>query len=1102
MTPSIRSLILIAWFLLLPTARGESPADSEALTHHFETRVRPVLVERCQSCHGPEEQTSSFRVDSRDALIKGGELGIGIVPGHPEQSPLVAAIRRHGERPMPPDNPLPPDEVDALVRWIETGAWWPTTAPLTADRSRTHWAFQPLKRSVYPLVNHQQWARSPIDMFILGPMESSGLMPSPEADRRSLLRRAAIDVTGLLPSEEEVSYFVAEERADAFDRQVDRLLASVHYGEAMGRRWLDVARYADTKGYVYAREERTWLHSWAYRDWVVEALNQDLPYDEFLKLQLAGDQLAQDPKDMAAMGFLTLGRRFLGVTRDIIDDRIDVVTRGTMGLTVGCARCHDHKYDPISTKDYYSLYGVFDSSAEKVVRLPRTLQPAIDADFEKGLAEREQKLTEKMAASRKEAADRVRGKIAEYLVAQLHLEKYPVEGFDVVIQPNDVVASFARRWRDYLDRAEQQRDSIFVAWRAYASIEPDLFSQQAAAITAQLASLPEQQIHPLVAAEFQSPPASLQEVADRYGKLFGRVDEHWKQATKENAELIALADPREEELRHVLYGEQSPCEPPHESVVGCEFFFTTDVCVELWRLQGEVDRWLLQSPQPVACALLLVDRPMPKTPRVFRRGNPLSLGDRVPRQFLTLLRRTETPPFSQGSGRRELAEAIVDPNNPLTARVIVNRIWLGHFGAGLARFPSDFGVRADRPSHPELLDELSLDLMDEHWSLKWLHRVILTSAAYRQQSTEPTGSANNDQGQANKTAEKDPENRLLSHGRARRLTFEEWRDASLAAAGELDLSIGGRPENLFAPAPTRRRAIYGQVDRQFLPATLRVFDFANPDLHIPQRAETTVPQQALFFLNNPFVIARSKSLAALDRSVTEPEDRIKSVYRRLFHRLPSPKELSSMIAFVTEPDSTDQDSSPPMHDWSYGFANFDPATRRVEGFVALPFFNGDTYQGGAEHPDSVLGWVQLSAVGGHAGNDHQHAAVRRWTAPRDVKVQLRSQLVHPSEAGDGIHAAIVAQGQSILEARILHATAQLDWGPILLKKGESIDFVVDRRDVLNHDEFEWSATLSDTASSEFWSSTKDFAGQRKDGLDRWEQLAQILLTSNEFLFVD
>ncbi|MEO1979928.1 MAG: DUF1549 domain-containing protein, partial [Fuerstiella sp.] len=349
----------------------------------FERMIRPILVEQCSACHGDKKQNGELRVDSLKSLLQGGDSGPAIVPGQSRQSLLMKAVVRSEDLAMPPDKPLTKQQVDALRQWIDAGAPWPKNAgqlkSMTDRSGKDHWAFQPVRKPNVP--RHEgDWGNTPVDAFILQALKTNGLSPAPTADRRTLLRRASYAIIGLPPSPEAVADFADDPRPDAWQQAADSLLSSQHYGEHQARHWLDVARYADTKGYVYAREERFWVHAWTYRDWVINALNADMPYDRFLLLQLAADQVEDRAEgDLAAMGFLTLGRRFLGLKHDIIDDRIDVVCRGTMGLTVSCARCHDHKYDPIPTADYYSLYGVFDSCAEELV--PLNHDPVDDKGF-------------------------------------------------------------------------------------------------------------------------------------------------------------------------------------------------------------------------------------------------------------------------------------------------------------------------------------------------------------------------------------------------------------------------------------------------------------------------------------------------------------------------------------------------------------------------------------------------------------------------------------------------------------------------------------------------------------------------------------------------
>src|SRR6185437_10695025 len=757
----------------------------------------------------------------------------------------------------------------ALAEWVRLGAPWPASPPPAhenlAEVQGRHWAFQPISHPAPPTVQNVAWEQTPIDRFVLAKLEAAGLAPSPPADRRTLIRRATIDVTGLPPTPEEVEAFVNDPAADAYARLINRLLDSPHYGEQWARHWLDVARYSDTKGYVYAREQRFWVHAPAYRDWVVQAFNRDLPYDQFLLLQIAADQAAPDDAGATeAMGFLTLGRRFLGVTHDIIDDRIDVVTRGTMGLTVACARCHDHKYDPIPTSDYYSLYGVFLNSTE---RLAPAAEPAARGEayaaFENELNKRQQKLRGAMLAKRNEAAERVRQRVTDYLVAQTELAKYPEEGFDQILTPTDTIPAFVRRWEALLTLADRQADPLVVPWRRFAALKADEFAARSAEIVRELNDSPGA-INPRVLAALSPPLASIRDVAERYGKLFAQVDQEWRAACEAakaagGAAPEKLAAPEAEELRQVLYGTGSPCLVPDEAIVSIEGYFDSATTTELWKLQGEVDRWLIDSPLAPPFAVALVDRELLRPAQVFRRGNPANRGQYVDRHFVSVVTGPAPAPFAQGSGRLELARAIIDPKNPLTARVWVNRVWQHHFGAGLVRTPSDFGARADPPSHPALLDWLATRFVTDGWSTKELHRLILLSSTYQQRSDgPPEAAARKHAGQA------DPGNRLLWRMNARRLSFEEFRDSLLAVSGRLDLQMGGRSADLFTGNGTanRRRTLYGLIDRQFLPSTLRMFDFANPDLHVPTRSETTVPQQALFAMNHPFVAQQAQSLIA------------------------------------------------------------------------------------------------------------------------------------------------------------------------------------------------------------------------------------------------
>jgi len=1083
-------------------ARAQSSAEVE----DFETHVRPVLVERCQSCHGPDKQKGGLRIDSRKMLLEGGDSGPAIEPGKPDDSLLVRAIRRSGDLKMPPKEALPKEQAAVLERWVAGGAPWPEAkAPTAATRKEVwarHWAFQPVADPKPPAVD-SAWVRNPVDAFIKARLDAEGLAPSPEADRFTLIRRVTYDLTGLPPTAEEVSAFVADPDPDAFAKLVDRLLASKAYGEQWARHWLDVARYSDTKGYVYGREEKFLVQAAPYRDWVVKAFNDDLPYDRFLLDQIAADQANPgDPSALAAMGFLTVGRRFLGVTPDVIDDRIDVVTRGTMGLTVGCARCHDHKFDPIPTADYYSLYGVFQNCTERIAPLDATAVG--DEAFEKELKKRRDALRETRAASRAEASRRARSRVAEYLFAQLDLSSVPPEGFDVILYEKDLIPGFVRRWRAYMDRTAKVDDPIFRPWRRLAALGEAEFAAKAPDVIRDLSRPGAPPLSPRVAKAFATPPKTLREAAERYGKLFAEVDRLWQESQRSSPAPKTLADPDAEALRLVLYApDESPCDVPDELMATSETYYSTDAINTLWKLQGDIERWLINSPKAPPYAVAIVDRAEIRDPRIFKRGSTTNLGDEVPRQFLRVVDGPDRKAFSQGSGRLEMARAIVDPSNPFTTRVWVNRIWAHHFGAGLVRTPSDFGIRSEPPSHPELLDWLASRLVAEGWSTKAIHRLVLLSSTYRQRSDGPPDLAARDRASA-----KDPENRLLGRMNPHRLTFEEVRDSLLAVSGELDRRMGGRAADLFA-GPNVRRTIYGLVDRQFVPGVLRVFDFANPDLHIPTRSETTVPQQALFAMNHPFFADRAGALAS--RLPADPDAAVGALYRAIYQRDPTPDQRLAALEFVSTAGVEPVEAAPAATlAWSYGYGPVDPAKGPTGAFKALPHYDGKAWGGGPSWPDATLGWARITAEGGHPGDDLARSTFRRWTSPVRGEVAIDSTLVHDVAGGDGVRAWVVSSRHGVLKKDVVH-NARVDFRveKIAVEPGDTIDFVVDVRDGLNSDQHLWapkirvvSPTAEGTPEPSDWDASRDFNGPPTRRLKPWEQLAQVLLMANEFLFVD
>lgn len=737
-----------------------SPADLQ----FFESKIRPILIENCYQCHSREADKvrGGLLLDSREGVLHGGSTGPAIVAGKPDESLLIQAIRyRDPDLQMPPqDKKLSDRQIADLTEWVKRGAPDPRALATKGSSStyggvgKKHWAFQPVTKPAAPAVKNPSWAQSPIDHFILAKLEANGMQPNAPADKRTLLRRVTFDLTGLPPTEPEIQAFLADNSPAAFSRVVDRLLASPHYGERWGRYWLDVARYSDTKGDPFRRDDPRYPHAWTYRDYVVNAFNTDKPFNQFIVEQLAADRLVNeqtkkakaknpdarvDQTSLAAMGFLTLGNQFDGRVEDIVTDRIDVTTKAFLGLTVSCARCHDHKFDPIPTKDFYSLYGVFANSvAPKYAAELPPLEPRV----------------------------RTTPELLEYLAKTK---------------------------------------------------------------------------------ELQAKEAELREELAAFGRS---------------------RPPRDQAKRKELVVAEG-------------------------RLQREIGDLEATHPGAPARANVLNDVARSRDYPVLIRGEKENKGDIVPRRFLEILSADpkKRPEWHEGSGRLQLAQAIADPKNPLTARVLVNRVWQQHFGEGFVASPDDLGNMSSPPSHPELLDWLAGGFVEGGWSVKQLHRTILLSSTYQLSST-----ANPDP----RYAEIDPSNRLLSRASLRRLDFEAMYDSILAISGALDPKIGGKPITPASDAFGKRRALYTYIDRRNPPELLTQFDFPNPDVPSGKRYTTLVPQQALFLMNSPLVVETARKLTHRSEfaALGNDRDRVSSLYLAIFQRPPTDQEIQLGVRFV------------------------------------------------------------------------------------------------------------------------------------------------------------------------------------------------------------
>ncbi len=914
MTPAILALLL--GVVLIPSQAANGQAVTPEQERFFETHIRPVLIEQCASCHGAEKKPKAgFRVDGREFFFKGGESGPVVAAGNPDASLLIDLIRYTNQVKMPPKQKLPDETVRRFEEWVKMGAPWPAEGnkpkPVAGDNEKggkkdplaeareTLWSLRPVSKPAVPAVKNTTAVASDIDRFIIARLEARGLTPSPQADKRTLIRRVYFDLIGLPPSYEEVQAFVNDQAPDAWEKVIDRLLASPQYGERWGRHWLDVARYADTKGYVFTADRR-YPYSYTYRDYVIRSFNNDKPFNQFIIDQIAADKIdtSADKRDLAAMGFLTVGRRFNNNIHDIIDDRIDVVTRGFMGLTVVCSRCHDHKYDPIPTDDYYSLYGVFRSSIEPN-DLPLIADPVPSKEtqaYEAELARRQKVVEDHHEVVRLSIEREMRERAADYLV---HIAKthdnhktgvVPMQGSRGELRDRAV-----RRWQQYIDHADQRNTEVWSLWHRLIALKKENFKDEAAKVVAAMEDEPKDgalKVNALLREAFRkSPPESMEQAAQLYGNLLEGIEKTWRQSLKDAAgdPPKAMGSVDEETLRQVFYSSGSPAVVNGSD--GRQLANRADRDKER-ELNRKIEELNVSHPGAPARAMIMSDGGM-YDPYVFLRGQEGRRGNRVERRFLQVLSPVDGgKPFKQGSGRLELAQAIASKENPLTARVYVNRVWQQHFGAGFVSDGSDFGTRSEEPIHLDLLDHLATSFMDSGWSVKKLHKQILMSRTYQQASDHRTDAA-----------AADSENRLFWKMNRRRLELEPMRDALLHVAGRLDLTVGGRPVNLFSQPYTTRRTVYGYIDRQDLPNTFRVFDLATPDASSSSRPATTVPQQALFMLNNPFISEQAAKL--LDRievrkHPAETDRNIGLLYQFAYSRLPDDAELALGTAFLEQ----------------------------------------------------------------------------------------------------------------------------------------------------------------------------------------------------------
>jgi mono/diheme cytochrome c family protein len=761
------------------TALADDKADAAEGIRFFETRVRPILATHCYDCHGADTQESSLRVDNWAGMAAGGKAGSFLVGNEPDKSLLIAAVGHQvPDLKMPPEKKLSDREIADLTAWVKMGAPHPDRngdAPAEVQKfdltkAREFWSFRPMGEHQPPATSNASWAINPIDQFILKGLEAKGLSPAAPADKLTLLRRATFDLTGLPPTPAEIEAFENDSSPAAYATVIDRLLDSPHYGERWGRHWLDVARYADSNG---LDENIAHGNAWRYRDYVVRSFNADKPYNQFLVEQLAGDLLPDAADDatrhdrLIATGFLSLGPKVLAevdktkMEMDILDEQVDTIGRSLLGLTFGCARCHDHKFDPIRAEDYYALVGIFKSTKT--------------------------------------------------------MESY---------------ATIAKWWEN-----------------------------------------------PLV------PPVEVQKKA-AFDKLV--------------AEQKAAIDALVKKSKEALQAANKEADLPKDAAE-LEAKFPAEVLTELAVRREQLAALTKNTPE-VPTAMGVIEGKVSDVP-IHIRGSHLALGKVVPRGFPVVLVSTEQPKLAPDrSGRLEFAQWLTKDDHPLTSRVMVNRLWRWHFGQGLVNTPDNFGRLGETPSHPELLDWLARRFIQEGWSIKSMHRLMMLSQTYQMSSQF-----------SSQGAAADPENRLYWRMPIRRLEAEEIRDSLLATSGLLDRSQGGsmlhvgNRQFLFdhtskdgTKYDSKRRSLYLPIIRNNLYDVFQLFDASDATVIEGNRASTVVAPQALFVLNSDLVISASEALAkdALALRDLSADERVNQLYLRTLARPATAKEKERAVAYV------------------------------------------------------------------------------------------------------------------------------------------------------------------------------------------------------------
>jgi mono/diheme cytochrome c family protein len=922
-----RKLVVVLPFLLATIQPLSAQVMNADTSEFFENKIRPILANNCFGCH-TNSQLGGLRLDTLEAMKTGGKRGPAIIPGDAESSLLIKAVRQTDPAlKMPYGSKLKATEIADLEAWVKAGAAWPasTASAVTSSKDgkyvisperRNFWSFLPLKRPIEPTVNDTKWPKTGIDRFVLARLEQQGIKPVGPATKHDLLRRASLDLTGLPPTPEDLAAFEKDRSPDAFAKVVDRLLASPHYGERWGRIWLDVARYGEDDYRSlnpFPRGYRPYSNAWAYRDWVIRAFNDDLPYDQFVKAQLAGDLTEPNIryKTLPATGFLGLGPWYYDngsneVTRaDERHDRVDAVTRGFLGMTVQCARCHDHKYDPIPQTDYYALAGVFfntiyeeyPQAPKKVVDQFKKIEDEID-EKEKVLQDLQKTLTGELARS-------LSLQTSNYLMGVWEVTGKQKKEIALVVNDRRLDYELLERWIKYMAKPTTRYHNK-EEWQALmkkgggtqqeAKKLADKFQQEIVDVTVANDAIDEEN---RVITDKDVDGSKPKKRTDKPSNFVSNKDFN-------PGALLRLKSMPEDQTNfwtEIFMRELKDTEDPNDMVEmdprkiapgvlmfrgwGLESRIGPESQARLKSLQDDLEALKKKIDPYYPFIHGVKDSEKPINIQLALRGNPETLGPEVPRHFLSIFSEGDPMALDQGSGRMQLAEMIV--KQPIAMRVIVNRIWKADFGTGIVDTPSNFGFGGERPTNPELLEYLASEFLKNGMSIKKLQREIMLSAVYQLSTADDK-----------EASEKDSGDRLYWRASRKRMDAEQVRDSILQVAGDLDDAIGG-PSKELTP-DYHRRTVYGHVSRYKLDAYLQLFDFPPPNISAEKRFTTTVPLQRLFLMNSDFVQLEAEAL--YKRVAAEPDNRarIRKLYNLAYGREPKESEIQIGLEYLrTEP---------------------------------------------------------------------------------------------------------------------------------------------------------------------------------------------------------